>query len=214
MKNLTANLCEHSRELIRTLNNSLIIVLLIFVLFPIFNIVFAHSEDAELNAELQKGRELVEKLQRGEIGCSNLTDDDFHSIGEYVMEQMVGGSDHLLMNQMMERMHGKEAESLMHINMGKRFSGCYGGGSTSTFPMMGPTMMGPMMNSPMMGYGWWNFSNWQGWNFLTPIFVILGFLWMILIFIIPILILVLLILGILYLIKKLRAEVKNKSNNG
>lgn len=170
-------------------------------------LVFAHSEDAELNAEIQKGRELFEKLQKGEIKCQDLTDDDFHSIGEYAMEQIVGGSDHLLMNQMMEKMHSKEAEELMHINMGKRYSGC----ESSVFgERKSSGMMGPMMNMPMMGYWWWNFSNWRGWNILAPILGIFFSLWMIVVLSLPILVLILLILGILYLIKKLRAEIKDK----
>lgn len=190
-----------------TINLKRLKILIIFLsFFLISSIVFAHTEDAELNAEIQRGRELIEKLQRGEITCQNLTDEDFHSIGEYVMEQMVGGSDHLLMNQIMERMHGKEAEELMHINMGKRYSGCYGT-STTPFWMMGP-MMSPMMNMPMMGY-WWGFSNWQGWNFLAPIFAILGILWMLVILIFPFLIVILLVLATLYLIKKLRSETKH-----
>lgn len=187
-----------------------IVILLSLILIGVF--VFAHTEDAELNAEIQRGRELLEKLQRGEIGCSNLTDDDFHSIGEYVMEQMVGGSDHLLMNQMMERMHGEESESLMHINMGKRYSGCIGSASTSTIPisMTGPTIGTPIMNMPMMGYWWWGFSNWKGWNVFAPIFFVISLIWMLAVLAFPILVIILLVLGILYLIKKLRSEIKKE----
>jgi uncharacterized membrane protein len=192
------------------------ISLFLLIIILSFGFVFAHSEDAELNAEIQKGKELVEKLQRGEITCQNLTDEDFHSIGEYAMELMVGGSDHLLMNQMIERMHGKEAEELMHINMGKRFSGCVGSSTTTPFwpgQNFGMPMMGPMMhwNQPMMGYWWWNFSNWRGWNILGPIFGIFGSLWLLIILSFPILVLVLLILTIIYLIKKLKTEIKKEN---
>ncbi len=169
----------------------LIIILLFFV---VISFAFAHSEDAELNAEIQKGKELFEKLQQGKITCQDLTNEDFHAIGEYAMELMVGGSDHLLMNQMMERMHGKEAEEQMHINMGKRFSGCEVSYSRSNW------MMGPMM-----GYWeWWNFSNWKGWSIFAPIFAIVGVFWMLIILVVPILVLILLILGIIYLIKRLK----------
>ncbi|MEM0476569.1 MAG: hypothetical protein QW367_02945 [Candidatus Aenigmatarchaeota archaeon] len=107
----------------KALNKALTIFLALVLLFlPIF----AHSEDAELNAEIQKGKEIVEKFFRNEISCKDLSNEDFHAVGEYVMEQMIGGSDHLLMNKMMEQMHGKEVEELMHINMGKRFLGCDG----------------------------------------------------------------------------------------
>jgi hypothetical protein len=116
------------------------------------------------------------------------------------MEQMVGGSDHLTMNKMIEQMHGKQGEELMHINMGKRFLGCDGGGNWM-MPMMGGGM-------PMMGY--WGFWNWRGWNFLALIFGIVGVLWLLVIVSFPILVLILLILGIIYLIKKLKSEIKKE----
>lgn len=181
-------------------------ILIIILFFIVISFAFAHSEDAELNAEIQKGKELFEKLQQGKITCQDLTNEDFHSIGEYAMELMVGGSDHLLMNQMMEKIHGKEAEEEMHINMGKRFSGCEGLFQTG---IRSNWMMGPMMNMPMMGYwGWWNFSNWKGWNILGPIFAILGVFWMLIILVVPILVLILLILGIIYLIRRLKEGIK------
>lgn len=179
-------------------------ILILFILILLGSFVFAHSEDAELNAELQKGKELIEKLQKGQITCQGLKNDDFHSIGEYAMEQIVGGSDHILMNQMMEKMHGEEAEELMHINMGKRYSGCNEGNIPRTSSIMLP-MNTNMMNAPMMGY-WWGGYNWRGWNILGSVFAIFGFLGVIIILTIPILILILLILSILYLIKKLRSE--------
>ncbi|GIW67051.1 MAG: hypothetical protein KatS3mg096_571 [Candidatus Parcubacteria bacterium] len=204
------------------------ILFLSFLILFSLNFTFAHTEDAELNAEIQKGRELVEKFSRGEIKCQNLTNEDFHSVGEYVMEQMVGGSDHLTMNKMIEQMHGKEGEELMHINMGKRFLGCdvlTSSNSTRTnannffmmpmhmwgsnFPMFSPYWMNP---SSGMGYwqGWWNFANWRGWNVLAPIFGILGFLWLLIILSFPVLVLILLILGIIYMLKKLRSEIKKE----
>jgi len=167
------------------------------VLYPRLSVV-AHTEDAKLNQEIQKGKEIVEKFYRGQIKCQNLTNEDFHSVGEYVMEQMVGGSDHLTMNKMIEEMHGREGEELMHINMGKRFLGCNGGGNWM-MPMMGGMPM-------MMEYrGFWN---WRGWNFLAPIFGIVGALWLLVVLSFPILVLILLILGIIYLIKKLKSEIK------
>jgi uncharacterized membrane protein len=176
--------------------------LLFFLLISvfIFSFAFAHTEDAELNQEIQRGKEIVEKFYRGEIKCQNLTNEDFHSVGEYVMEQMVGGSDHLTMNKMIEQMHGKKGEELMHINIGKRFLGCDGSG-TWMMPIMGGGM-------PMMGY--WGFLNWRGWNFLAPIFGIVGALWLLVILSFPILVLILLILGIIYLIKKLKSEIRRE----
>jgi uncharacterized membrane protein len=176
------------------------ILIYIFILLFSFSFAFTHTEDAELNQEIQKGKEIVEKFYRGEIKCQNLTNEDFHSVGEYVMEQMVGGSDHITMNKMIEQMHGKQGEELMHINMGKRFLGCDGGGN-----WMMPMMDGGM---PMMGY--WGFWNWRGWNFLALIFGIVGVLWLLVILSFPILVLILLILGIIYLIKKLKSEIKKE----
>jgi hypothetical protein len=178
--------------------------IILFSLYPHLSVlnphisVVAHTGDAKLNQEIQKGREIVEKFYRGEVKCQNLTNEDFHSVGEYVMEQIVGGSDHLTMNKMIEEMHGKEGEELMHINMGKRFLGCDGDGKTS---IMGGGM-------PMMGY--WGFWNWRGWNFLAPIFGIVGILWLLVILSFPILVLILLILGIIYLIKKLKSEIRRE----
>ncbi len=185
-----------------------LLLILIFIIFGVAfnNFVFAHSEDAELDQEIQKGRELIEKLKNKEINCQNLTDEDFHSIGEYSMELMIGGSDHLKMNQMMEQMHGKEAEERMHIEMGKKFSGC--GGSYGMMNWMMPSSITSSKGIPMMGMWGWNFFNWRGWNILSPIIALIGFLWLLIILSFPILILVLLVLGIIYLIKKIRGEIK------
>jgi hypothetical protein len=88
----------------------------------------------------------------------------------------------------------------MHINMGKRFLGCNGSGIWM-MPMMGGGM-------PMMGC--WGFWNLRGWNFLAPIFGIVGSLWLLVILSFPILVLILLILGIIYLIKKLKSEIRKE----
>jgi len=181
----------------------LLMFLYLLILISVFSFVFAHSEDLELNQEIQRGKEIVERFYQGKIKCQDLTDEDFHSVGEYVMEQIVGGSDHLKMNKMIEEMHGKQGEELMHINMGKRFLGC--NGSQRGFWGSMPTMKGGM---PMMGY--WGFWNWRGWDFLAPIIGIISFLWLLVILSFPILVLILLILGILYLIKKLKAEIKKE----
>jgi hypothetical protein len=181
--------------------------IVIFILGVAFgNFVFAHSEDAELDQEIQKGREFIEKLKNKEINCQNLTDEDFHSIGEYAMELMIGGSDHLKMNQMMEQMHGKEAEERIHIEMGKRFSGC--GGSYGMMTWMMPSSMNNFGGMPMMGMWGWNFFNWRGWNILSPFVALLGILWLLIVLSFPVLVLILLILAIIYLIQKIRREVK------
>lgn len=181
----------------------LFIILIIFLFF-IFNIVFAYSADTELNAEVQRGEELLKKIQYGQISCRDLTDENFYSIGEYGMEQMFGSSDHLLIDQMIERVHGKKTKELIHINMGERYSGCNG----EKILITRDVIMKPMMNTSMMDWGC-GFLNWRGWNILGPIFGFLGFLWLIMVLALPILVLILIILGILYLIKKLKNDIKN-----
>lgn len=105
--------------------------------------------------EEAEGKEIWEKLQSKQLECQSLTADNYGSLGEYFMGQMVGGS-HEAMNTMMERMMGKEGEEQMHVVMGKRLSGCLPG---AQFPQGGVGFM-PMMwlmgggENPMMGQGW------------------------------------------------------------
>ncbi len=171
----------------------LIILVLSFLL--LFQGVLAAFTKEDLKREVNEGKEIYEKLQKKEISCSDLTNENFSALGEYFMDLMVGDQDtHLAMNLMMKNMHGEDGEELMHINMGKRFSGC----DTSTnfsMPMMG----GQFNRMPMM-----NFFYWAGWNYLAPVFGFLGIIWFLVILAIPIAFLVLLILGIVYLVKKLK----------
>lgn len=99
------------------------------------------SSDNHTAREETEGKVIWEKLQAKQLECKNLTDNNFESLGEYFMGQMVGGS-HEVMNNMMIRMMGEEGEKQMHIAMGKRNSGC----DTSFIPMMG-SGFGNMMGS-------------------------------------------------------------------
>ena len=125
--------------------------------------------------EEAEGKEVWEKLQAKQLACKNLTDDNYGSLGEYFMGQMMGSS-HEAMNTMMERMMGKDGEERMHVAMGKRLSGCQ---SDAQFPSAGTAFM-PMMG--MMGSGWGNtMGGWTGFGILgwLPmvvfwIFLILG----------------------------------------
>lgn len=129
--------------------------------------------------EEQEGREVWEKLQSKELSCANLDDEQFATLGEYFMGQMMGNS-HPAMNAMMIQAHGEEGEEQIHITMGKRLSGCE---TSATFPMQGFGWM-PMMqmmwgswSSPvgfgpvntMMGFGTFGLFSW----FLTLIWWIL-----------------------------------------
>ena len=128
-----------------------------------------NSTDNHTASEEQKGKEIREKLQAKQIECKNLTDDDYASLGEYFMGQMVGNS-HEAMNTMMTQMMGEQGEKQMHIVMGKRLSGCDTQAQLSQngvgfMPMM--WMMGGGGNS-MTGYGGWGnmMTGWGGFGAL------------------------------------------------
>src|SRR3990167_2569942 len=105
--------------------------------------------------EEAEGRELWQRMEREEVGCKDLTDEQFAALGEYFMGEMTGDA-HEAMNAMMTRMMGEEGEEQMHVVMGKRMSVCGGNGTLPMgnagmiMPMMG-TMMGTMMGGGMMG---------------------------------------------------------------
>src|SRR3989344_443569 len=80
--------------------------------------------------EEQEGKELWNKLQAKEIVCENLGDEQYGVLGEYFMGQMSGES-HAAMNAMMIQAHGEDGEEQIHIDMGKRLSGC---DTSSAFP--------------------------------------------------------------------------------
>lgn len=152
------------------------------------------TTDNHTAQEEAEGKEVWEKLQAKQTTCGELTDDNFASLGEYFMGQMLGSS-HEAMNTMMERMMGKTGEQQMHITMGKRFSGCdtnasYPASGSGFIPMM--SMMGVLRGggNPMMGY--WGNNMMGGWGG----FGILGWFSMIVSW-------VLLILGVVALVRYL-----------
>lgn len=162
----------------------------------------AISSDGHTTREEQEGKEIWEKLQAKQLECQNLTDDNYGSLGEYFMGQMIGSS-HEAMNTMMERMMGKEEEEQMHVVMGKRLSGCV---SDAQIPQGGVGFM-PMMwmmgggGNPMMGNGGWN-NMMGGWNGLG----LLGWIPMLLFWII-------LILGVVALFRYLGGSGKTTRND-
>ena len=80
--------------------------------------------------EEAEGRELWQRMEREEVGCKDLTDEQFAALGEFFMGEMTGDS-HEAMNAMMTRMMGEEGEEQMHVVMGKRMSGWGGGWDAS-----------------------------------------------------------------------------------
>lgn len=180
------------------------ITLLFTILVSFFILAFPSyilaQETNHTASEEAEGKAVWERLQNKEVSCDKLSDDDFGSLGEYFMGQMVGDS-HEAMNNMMERMMGKEGEEQMHIVMGKRLSGCEPNAQTPSngigfMPMM--WMMGGGGNS-RMGNGWGNMmGGWGG-------FGILGWLSMLVFW-------VLLILGVVALIRYLSKSGSSKED--
>src|SRR3989344_6132718 len=103
--------------------------------------------DGHTVREEAEGKAVWEKLQTKELTCEDLSDDNFGTLGEYFMGQMMGDS-HEAMNNMMIQMMGEKGEEQMHVVMGKRLSGC---DTSAAFPSQGESFM-PMMQM-MMG-GW------------------------------------------------------------
>ncbi len=127
-----------------------------FVLAPVASAQDVDMMDDHTAREEAEGRELWQRMEREEVNCKDLTDEQFAALGEFFMGEMTGDS-HEAMNAMMTRMMGEEGEEQMHVVMGKRMSGCGGDG---TLPMGNAGMMMPMMGV-MMGNGMMG-GNWNG----------------------------------------------------
>lgn len=93
----------------------------------------ASGDQAATEEEEAAGKALWEKLQKKSITCASLQEDDFDSLGEYLMGQMMG-DNHAAMNAMMAARMGEETETAMHVALGKRLSGC---DATATVPAAG-----------------------------------------------------------------------------
>src|SRR3990167_4007953 len=63
--------------------------------------------------EEAEGKAVWEKLQTKELACKDLSDDNFGTLGEYFMGQMMGNS-HEAMNNMMTAIMGEQGEEQMH----------------------------------------------------------------------------------------------------
>lgn len=138
--------------------------------------------------EEQEGKKIWEKLQAKKLTCNQLKDEDFEVLGEYFMGLKTGQS-HAFMNQMMVNMMGEEGEKQAHINLGKKYSGCFDNKSFNflkggDFSMMRPWMMG---NFGMMGGAFWGFF---------------GIYW----FLVSVLFLAILVLLVIYLWKKIKEK--------
>ncbi|KKR17435.1 MAG: hypothetical protein UT77_C0001G0263 [Candidatus Daviesbacteria bacterium GW2011_GWC2_40_12] len=169
---------------------TIIILLLIIIIQPVntfaqgsINPLQAGSQSAvspngHTAREEAEGKEIWDKLQSKQLECKNITDNQYGSLGEYFMGQMMGSS-HEAMNNMMIQMMGEEGEEQMHIAMGKRLSSCdpdaqLPANGIGFMPMMwmmkggGNSMMGPgfgMMNG-------WSGNGWSGFGVLGWIFML------------------------------------------
>lgn len=108
----------------------------------------------------QEGKAIWDKLQRKEVTCTDLKDDDFDVLGDYFMGNMMG-TNHAAMNENLTKKLGEAGEKQMHISLGKRLSGC---DTNATYP---PGMMG---YGPMMGG---SFANGNG-GMMAGYYPILG----------------------------------------
>lgn len=141
------------------------IATLLFILIITPSMTFAQGMmgDGHTAREEAEGKEIWEKLQAKQVECKNLTNDNFESLGEYFMGQVLtpsglvlsnvegaegAGSSHEVMNKMVVRMMGEEREKQMHMAMGKRNSGC----GVGFMPMMWNLRQNPM--------GWFGFASW------------------------------------------------------
>ncbi len=113
----------------------------------------AVNSDGHTAREETEGKVVWEKLQAKQTTCADLSDDNFGTLGEYFMGQMMGDS-HEAMNNMMIQMIGKKGEEQMHMVMGKRLSGC---DTSAAFPSQGTGFI-PMMQMMMGG---WSFGDAQ-----------------------------------------------------
>lgn len=161
--------------------STILFLMLIFLLLSLTPILAQEDHTAR---EEREGKAIWDKLKSKQLECKNLNDDNYASLGEYFMGQMVGDS-HEVMNNMMTKMMGEKGEDHMHVVMGKRLSGC---DTSASFPQQGlgfMPMMGMMMGSalsrstpgfggskgggsPMMGFG--NMMGWGGFGFFGLIF--------------------------------------------
>lgn len=169
------------------------------------------DDDGHTAREEAEGKEIWEKLQKKELACEGLSEDNFEALGEYFMGQSIGDTArHIAMNEMMKRMLGEEGEKQAHAVMGKRSSGCdlsaaFPAQDAGFFPMMSlmrgdwsPTSKFNQDNNPL-GCGFGGNPVGRSFGFFSWIFLIIW--WM------------LIIAGLVTLIKWLAARFRGAHNH-
>jgi len=174
------------------------------------NTVLQDNDNRHTDREEVEGRKIWKKLQAQELGCEDLSDDDFGALGEYYMGQMIGDS-HEGMNNMMTQMMGEEGEKQMHVTMSKRLSRCDTSAAMPTsgmgfMPLMQMMTGGGMMSGGSNLFSLTNSSNNPMMNFGFTPFGWIGGIFMILFW-------VLVIVGVVSLIKWLASQNRYESND-
>ena len=136
--------------------------------------------------------EKAKKIIDAKTPCSQLTEAQLESIGDYLMEQMHPGEAHELMDKMMGG-EGSESLKTVHKNMGLNYLGC--SASTGFNPGMMNMMTGNWSNfnnlknyNSMMGN--FGFNNMMGWGWGWSLF---GWVTMILFWVLTVVVIVALI---------------------
>ncbi len=149
-------------------------IVLAAVLLPPFA-ARANNNEPSLEEVIEKIKTSQHINEIKEIDCQKVSDEQFESLGEALMDIMHPDEDeHKLMDQMMG---GENSESLkaMHILMGKRYLGCVReGGMMGAMGMMGMGGSGiSMMGNMMMGLGNYTAAGgWIGLIFMTAFLVL------------------------------------------
>ncbi|MBI4226368.1 hypothetical protein HY612_04610 [Candidatus Roizmanbacteria bacterium] len=141
--------------------STIIFSILIFLLLLVIPVL---AQDSHTAREEREGKAIWDKLQKKQLTCDRLSDEEFERLGEYYMGQMMGDS-HEAMNNMMAKMMGEKGEEQMHLIMGKRLSGCDSSAQLTSqgvgfMPMLGMMQMMTGGDRSMMGYG--GFNNMMG----------------------------------------------------
>lgn len=79
----------------------------------------------QIKQEEQEGKKLLQEIQTNIKSCTDLSQDNFEKIGDYIMRQHVGSSEkHAVMDENMIQMMGDAQNTQMHIALGKNATGC------------------------------------------------------------------------------------------
>lgn len=110
--------------------------------------------------DIQTGQNLYNKFQSKQLSCSQLKDNDFEKIGEYIMNQRFSNTNqHIQMNNQAKQMMGENGEEQMHIQIAKSVTGCDLNGKGGSNNMMSYGGYGNMMGGNF-GVGYLGIITW------------------------------------------------------